>query len=110
MVEACKSPSAVAALHGGAGGQWHALCSGAPGGPAELWPVGVCPGLLQLVGVFGPVAGDVISVSDQCPRSVSARHVWALYRRRWRSEDAFALTTRPLNVAYGWTGSSAAVP
>jgi hypothetical protein len=41
---------------------------------------------------------------------LSARHVCELYRRRWRIEDAFALTKRLLDLAYVWTGSSNAVP
>jgi hypothetical protein len=40
------------------------------------------------------------------PRLLSARQVCELYRRRWRIEDAFALTTRLLDVAYVWTGST----
>jgi hypothetical protein len=40
---------------------------------------------------------------------LSARQVCALYRRRWRREDACALTNRRLDVAYGWTGSTQAV-
>src|SRR5207237_193481 len=32
-----------------------------------------------------------------------------LYRRRWRIEDAFALTKRVLDLAYLWTGSTNAV-
>ena len=40
---------------------------------------------------------------------LSARQVCARYRRRWRIEDAFALTTRLLDLAYVWTGSTNAV-
>jgi IS4 transposase len=40
---------------------------------------------------------------------LSARQVCELYRRRWRIEDALALTKRRLAVAYGWTGSTPAV-
>jgi hypothetical protein len=43
------------------------------------------------------------------PRVLSARQVCELYRRRWRIEDAFALTTRLLDLAYVWTGSTNAV-
>jgi hypothetical protein len=43
------------------------------------------------------------------PQVLSARHVCELYRRRWRIEDAFALTKRLLDLAYVWTGSSNAV-
>jgi len=40
---------------------------------------------------------------------LSARQVCELYRRRWRLEDAFALTKRLLDLAYVWTGSTNAV-
>jgi hypothetical protein len=43
------------------------------------------------------------------PQVLSARQVCELYRRRWRIEDAFALTKRLLDLAYVWTGSSNAV-
>jgi hypothetical protein len=40
---------------------------------------------------------------------LSARQVCELYRRRWRIEDAFALTKRVLDLSYLWTGSINAV-
>jgi hypothetical protein len=43
------------------------------------------------------------------PQQLSARQVCELYRRRWRIEDAFALTKRVLDLAYLWTGSPNAV-
>jgi hypothetical protein len=43
------------------------------------------------------------------PQELSARQVCELYRRRWRIEDAFALTKRLLDVADVWTGSTNAV-
>jgi hypothetical protein len=43
------------------------------------------------------------------PQVLSARQVCELYRRRWRIEDAFALTKRVLALAYLWTGSTNAV-
>ena len=43
------------------------------------------------------------------PHVLSARQVCELYRRRWRIEDAFALTKRLLDLAYWWTGSTHAV-
>ena len=43
------------------------------------------------------------------PQVLAARHVCELYRRRWRIEDAFALTKRVLDLAYLWTGSANAV-
>jgi len=43
------------------------------------------------------------------PRQLWARQVCELYRRRWRIEDAFALTKRLLDLAYVWTGSTNAV-
>ena len=51
---------------------------------------------------------DLTHVRD--PQGWSARHVCALDRRRWRLEEALALTKRLLDVASGWTGSSNAVP
>lgn len=41
---------------------------------------------------------------------LSVRQVCELYRRRWRLEDAFALTQRLVEVADVWTGSTPAVP
>jgi hypothetical protein len=43
------------------------------------------------------------------PQRLSARQVCELYRRRWRIEDAFALTKRVLDLSYLWTGSANAV-
>ena len=43
------------------------------------------------------------------PQQLSARQVCERYRRRWRIEDAFALTKRVLDLAYLWTGSPNAV-
>ena len=43
------------------------------------------------------------------PQVLSARQVCELYRRRWRIEDAFAVTKRVLDLAYLWTGSANAV-
>ena len=43
------------------------------------------------------------------PQVLSARQVCELYRRRWRIEDALALTKRLLDLAYVWTGSTHAV-
>lgn len=43
------------------------------------------------------------------PQVLSARQLCELYRRRWRIEDAFALTKRVLDLAYLWTGSTNAV-
>jgi hypothetical protein len=43
------------------------------------------------------------------PQILSARQVCERSRRRWRIEDAFALTKRLLDWAYVWTGASNAV-
>jgi IS4 transposase len=43
------------------------------------------------------------------PQGWSARQVWERSRRRWRIEEAFALTTRVLDLASLWTGSTHAV-
>lgn len=39
------------------------------------------------------------------PAQLSAQQVCDIYRRRWRIEDAFALTKRLLGLAYLWVGS-----
>jgi Transposase DDE domain len=39
------------------------------------------------------------------PTQLSAQQVCDLYRRRWRIEDAFALTKRLLGLAYVWVGN-----
>jgi hypothetical protein len=43
------------------------------------------------------------------PQQLSARQVCALYRRRGRIEEAFALPKRVLDLASLWTGSTNAV-
>jgi hypothetical protein len=43
------------------------------------------------------------------PQRWSARQVCELYRRRWRIEEALALTKRVLDLSYWWTGSINAV-
>jgi hypothetical protein len=43
------------------------------------------------------------------PQRLSARQVCALSRRRWRIEEALALTNRVLDWSYWWTGSTHAV-
>jgi Transposase DDE domain len=40
------------------------------------------------------------------PTQLSAQQVCDLYRRRWRIEDAFALTKRLLGLAYVWVGDT----
>ena len=40
------------------------------------------------------------------PQPLSARQVCERYRRRWRLEDAFALTKRVLDLASWWTGAT----
>lgn len=40
------------------------------------------------------------------PSQISAQQVCDLYRRRWRIEDAFALTKRLLGLSYFWVGNS----
>jgi hypothetical protein len=44
------------------------------------------------------------------PQVLAARHVCKRYRRRWRLEEAFALPTRRVALAYVWTGARPAVP
>jgi hypothetical protein len=68
-----------------------------------------CQHPLRMVSVLwqGTWYRDLTNVLD--PQVLSARQVCELYRRRWRIEDAFALTKRLLALAYVWTGSSNAV-
>jgi len=40
------------------------------------------------------------------PSLLSAEDVAALYRQRWRSEDAFAVVKRLLGLAYFWVGAA----
>jgi len=68
-----------------------------------------CPHPLRMVSVLwqGTWYRSLTHVLD--PQVLSARQVCELYRRRWRIEEAFALTKRLLDLAYVWTGSSNAV-
>jgi Transposase DDE domain len=68
-----------------------------------------CQHLLRMVSVLwqGVWYRYLTNVLD--PHVLSARQVCELYRRRWRIEDAFALTKRLLDLAYVWTGSTNAV-
>jgi Transposase DDE domain len=63
----------------------------------------------RMVSVLWPGAWyrDLTNVLE--PQALSARQVCEWYRRRWRSEDAFALTKRRLDWAYVWTGSTNAI-
>lgn len=68
-----------------------------------------CTHPLRMVSVLwqGAWYRSLTNVLD--PQQLSARQVCELYRRRWRIEDAFALTKRVLDLAYLWTGSTNAV-
>jgi hypothetical protein len=68
-----------------------------------------CTYPLRMVAVWwqGTWSRYLTNVLD--PHVLSARQVCELYRRRWRIEDAFALTKRRLDLAYVWTGSTNAV-
>jgi Transposase DDE domain len=50
-----------------------------------------------------PVMYYLTNVLD--PSQLPARQVCDLYRRRWRIEDAFAITKRLLGLAYVWVGN-----
>jgi hypothetical protein len=65
-------------------------------------PLRMVSGLWQGVGYR-----DLTNVLD--PQVLSARQGCERYRRRWRIEDACALTKRLLDLAYVWTGSTNAV-
>jgi IS4 transposase len=64
---------------------------------------------LRMVSVLWPGVWYRYLTKVLDPQVVSARQVCELYRRRWRIEDAFALTKRLLDLAYVWTGSTNAV-
>jgi Transposase DDE domain len=64
---------------------------------------------LRMVSVLWPGVWYRYLTKVLDPQVLSARQVCELYRRRWRIEDAFALTTRLLDLAYVWTGSTHAV-
>jgi Transposase DDE domain len=68
-----------------------------------------CTSPLRMVSVLWQGAGyrDLTHVLD--PQVRSARQGCERYRRRWRIEDALALTKRRLDLAYVWTGSTNAV-
>jgi hypothetical protein len=68
-----------------------------------------CTHPLRMVSVLwqGTWSRYLTNVLD--PQQLSARQVCELDRRRWRIEEAFALTKRVLDVAYWWTGSTNAV-
>jgi hypothetical protein len=69
-----------------------------------------CQHPLRMVSVRWPGTWYRYLTNVLAPQALSARQVCELYRRRWRIEDAFALTKRLLDVAYVWTGSTHAVP
>jgi hypothetical protein len=68
-----------------------------------------CQPPLRMVSVLWPGVWYRYLTKVLDPQVVSARQVCELYRRRWRIEDAFALTKRLLDLAYVWTGSTHAV-
>jgi hypothetical protein len=68
-----------------------------------------CRHPLRLVSVLWQGAWYRYLTNVLDPQALSARQVCELYRRRWRIEDAFALTKRLLDLAYVWTGSRNAV-
>jgi IS4 transposase len=68
-----------------------------------------CTYPLRMVSVLWQGAWYRYLTNVLAPQMLSARQVCELYRRWWRSEDAFALTKRLLDLAYVWTGSTNAV-
>ena len=68
-----------------------------------------CTHPLRMVSVLWQTVWSRSLTNVLDPQRLSARQVCELYRRRWRIEDAFALTKRVLDVAYVWTGSTNAV-
>ena len=76
------------------------------GGPYHSHP---CQHPLRMVSVLWQGGWYRYWTNVLDPQVLAARQVCELYRRRWRMEDAFALTKRVLDVAYLWTGSTNAV-
>jgi hypothetical protein len=78
---------------------------------AEIIPVGQyrsnpCQHPLRMVSVRWQGVGSRYLTNVVDPRLLSARQGGELSRRRWRIEDACALTKRLLALAYVWTGST----
>jgi hypothetical protein len=69
-----------------------------------------CTHPLRMVAVLGPTVWYRSLTNVRAPQRLSARPIGARYRRRWRLEDALALTKRVLDLASLWTGSTQAVP
>ena len=69
-----------------------------------------CQHPVRMISVLWQGTRDRSLTKVLAPQELSARQVCARYRRRWRLEDAFALTKRLLDLAYVWTGSTHAVP
>ena len=65
---------------------------------------------LRLVSVLWPGVGYRYLTNVREPQGLSPRQGCARSRRRGRLEDACALTTRRLDWADVWTGSTPAVP
>ena len=78
-----------------------------PVGPYRSHP---CRHPRRMVSALGPGAWSRHLTNVLEAQWLSARQVCALYRRRWRIEDACARTKRLLELAYVWTGSTHAVP
>jgi Transposase DDE domain len=90
------------------------VLSSSPGYRDELIQLGQyranpCRYPLRLVSVLWQGAWYRYLTNVLEPQRLSARQVCELYRRRWRIEDACALTKRLLDLAYVWTGSTNAV-
>ena len=68
-----------------------------------------CTQPLRLVAVLWQGTWSRSLTNVRALQQLAARQVGELSRRRWRSEDAFALTKRVWDLAYWWTGSTNAV-
>jgi hypothetical protein len=64
----------------------------------------------RMVSVRGPGVWSRYLTNVLAPQVLSARQVCEWYRRRWRIEDACALTKWLWDWAYVWAGSTYAVP
>ena len=69
-----------------------------------------CQPPLRMVSVLWQGVWSRYLTNVLTPQALSARQVGEVSRRRWRIKAALALTTRRLDVADVWTGSTPAVP
>jgi hypothetical protein len=64
-----------------------------------------CLYLVRMISVLWGTTWHHYLTNGLDPSPLSPRQVCALYRRRWRIEQAFLLTKRLLGLSYLWAGS-----